>query len=63
LVDIEPLGPKSVATVRVSDAEFRVLIDSRDVSSLELGQPIGVELVNLHRMLAFDTATGMRLQA
>ena len=63
LADIEPLGPKSVATVSVREAEFRVLIDSRDVPALALDQPIGVEPVNPHRMLAFDTATGMRLRA
>lgn len=63
LVDIEPLGPKSVATVRVKEAEFRVLIDSRDVAALELDQAIGVEMINTQRMLAFDIATGMRLQS
>jgi len=63
LVDIEPLGPKSVATVSVKDAEFRVLIDSKDVAALELGQPIGVEMINVQRMLAFDIATGLRMQS
>lgn len=63
LVDIEPLGPKSVATVRVGEIEFRVLIDSRDVPALEPGQSVGVEPVNLDRMLAFDLETGMRLRA
>ena len=63
LADIEPLGPKSVATVRVEGEEFRVLIDSRDVPALEPGQPVGVEPVNQHRMLAFDAKTGMRLRA
>lgn len=62
LVDIEPLGPKSVATVRVSEAEFRVLIDSKDVPSLELEQSIGVEMINVQRMLAFDIETGMRIR-
>lgn len=62
LVDIEPLGPKSVAMVRVKDAEFRVLIDSKDVPALELEQAIGVEPVHVERMLAFDLATGLRLR-
>ena len=63
LVDIEPLGPKSVATVQVKDAEFRVLINSRTVPGLELHQPIGVELANSQRMLAFDLSTGLCLRA
>ena len=63
LVDIEPLGPNSVATVRVKDAEFRVFLDSRDVPGVELNQPIGVEPATVGRMLAFDLATGLRLQA
>ncbi|MGE4423115.1 MAG: ABC transporter ATP-binding protein [Pseudodesulfovibrio sp.] len=63
LVDIEPLGPKSVATVRVKDAEFRVLIDSRDVPGLALNEPIGVTPVHTERMVAFDLETGLRLRA
>jgi len=63
LADIEPLGPKSVAAVKVGEAEFRVLIDSKDVPSLELGQPIGVEPVHTERMLAFDLESGLRLKA
>lgn len=63
LADIEPLGPKSVAAVKVGEAEFRVLIDSRDVPSLELGQAIGVEPVSTERMLAFDLESGLRLKA
>lgn len=63
LVDIEPLGPKSVATVQVQNAEFRVLIDSKEVPGLTFGEPIGVELTNMARMLAFDLKTGLRLQA
>ncbi|EGB13319.1 ABC transporter related protein [Pseudodesulfovibrio mercurii] len=63
LIDIEPLGPKSVATVRVHDAEFRVLIDSREVPGLTLHAPIGVTPVNTARMVAFDLETGLRIQA
>jgi multiple sugar transport system ATP-binding protein len=63
LVDIEPLGPKSMATVRCADAEFRVLIDSREVPGLDVGSPIGVTPVNAERMLAFDLQTGLRLTA
>ncbi|QGY40557.1 ATP-binding cassette domain-containing protein [Pseudodesulfovibrio cashew] len=63
LADIEPLGPKSVATVAVKDEEFRVLIDSKAVPSLALGQSIGIGLTNEERMLAFDLETGLRLRA
>lgn len=63
LADIEPLGPKSVAAVRVGEVEFRVLIDSKDVPSMELGQTVGVELVHEERMLAFDMTSGQRLRA
>lgn len=62
LADIEPLGPKSVATVKVKDAEFRILIDSKVVPGLEIGQPVGVEAVHMERMLAFDLETGARLK-
>jgi multiple sugar transport system ATP-binding protein len=63
LVDIEPLGPKSVATVRVRDAEFRVLIDSRDVPGQALNEQVGVTPVHNERMVAFDLETGLRLRA
>lgn len=61
LVDIEPLGPKSAATVRVYEEEVRVLIDSKDVPKLEIDQPIGMEMTCLDRMLAFDLKTGASL--
>jgi len=63
LADIEPLGPKSVATVSFGEVELRVLIDSKAVPSLALGEPIGVESVHGERMLAFDLETGLRLRA
>ncbi|MEF2229613.1 MAG: ABC transporter ATP-binding protein [Pseudodesulfovibrio sp.] len=63
LADIEPLGPKSVATVASGEVEFRVLIDSKATPSLELGGAIGVEPVHAGRMLAFDLQTGQRLRA
>lgn len=62
LVDVEPLGPKSAATVRVVDAEFRVLIDTKDVPGLDAGQAVGLDMVRPERMLAFDLATGLRLR-
>jgi multiple sugar transport system ATP-binding protein len=61
LVDIEPLGPKSVLTVRNEAAELRLLVDSKAAPGLSMGQVVGVEAVNTNRMLAFDLITGLRI--
>ncbi|MFO7597510.1 MAG: ABC transporter ATP-binding protein [Desulfocurvibacter africanus] len=61
LIDIEPLGLKSVLTVRNDAAELRILVASNETHGLSLGQSVGVEAINTGLMLAFDPVTGRRL--
>ncbi len=61
VIDIEPLGLKSVVTVRNSRAELRLLVESSTTRGLLPGQTVGVELTDNALLLAFDPATGLRL--
>ena len=61
MIDIEPLGLKSVVTVRNSRAELRLLVESSTTRGLLPGQTVGVELTDNALLLAFDPATGLRL--
>lgn len=61
LTDIEPLGLKSVLTVRNAAAELRVLVESAQTHGLRLGEPLGFALLQAQRLVAFDPADGRRL--
>lgn len=61
LTDIEPLGLKSVLSVQSDDGELRVVVESSESSSMELGKNVGISIVDSSRILAFDTETGDRL--
>ena len=61
LVDIEPLGLKSVLTVRNKDTEMRMLVDSAQAVGLAEGQTLGVEFTSRNKLLAFDPETGQRI--
>ncbi|TVM33414.1 ABC transporter ATP-binding protein [Oceanidesulfovibrio marinus] len=63
VIDFEPLGLKSVLTVRNDAAELRMLVDSAAAQSVSMGQEVGVEPLNPHLMLAFDKETGLRIGA
>lgn len=65
LMDVEPLGLKSVLTVETgagdSACSLRLLADSKKARTLQQGQSIGIDLPNPERLLAFDAQTGRSL--
>jgi multiple sugar transport system ATP-binding protein len=61
LIDVEPLGLKSVLTVRNAAAELRILVESTVARNVSVGQSVGVEVANASMLLAFDPATGRRM--
>lgn len=65
LVDVEPLGLKSVLTVENdgngSAWNLRLLADSWRARKLQNGQAVGICLPNPERLLAFDAQTGLSL--
>lgn len=61
LIDIEPLGLKSVLTVRNAGAELRLLVESEATRDIPVGQNVGVEVANASMLLAFDASTGRRM--
>lgn len=61
VVDIEPLGLKSVLTLESSEAEFRLTTASSVSSGIEIGQTVGVDIVDSSKLLAFNKDTGNRL--
>ena len=61
LIDIEPLGLKSVLTVRNPGAELRLLVESRITRNLLPGETVGIEPTNISMLLAFDSFTSRRL--
>ena len=58
LIDIEPLGMKSAATIRNNAAELRIHVESRETRGLAIGQNVGLAPVEPSKMLAFDAETG-----
>jgi multiple sugar transport system ATP-binding protein len=58
LVDIEPLGLKSVITVRNDAAEIRVQVESAAARGLATGQAVGLAPLNTARLLAFASGDG-----
>lgn len=61
LTDIEPLGLKSVLSVRNEAAELRVLVESAEARGLAPGQNLGLSVADESRLLAFDPAGGQRI--
>lgn len=65
LVDVEPLGLRSVLTVETgadnSRYSLRLLADSTLARSLHSGQSVGLSLPHPERLLAFDAQTGRSL--
>lgn len=58
LVDIEPLGLKSVLTVRNDAVEFRLQASSADAHGLSIPQPIGLKLIDPAKLLCFSDTSG-----
>lgn len=56
LTDIEPLGLKSVLSVRNEAAELRVLVESAETRGLVPGQNLALSVAEEGKLLAFDPA-------
>ncbi len=61
LIDIEPLGLKSVLTVKNAEAELRLVVDTAAARDMQVGQDMGLDVINPERLLAFSPKTGERL--
>ncbi|AGW13117.1 ABC transporter ATP-binding protein [Megalodesulfovibrio gigas] len=63
VIDVEPLGLKSVLTVRNEDAELRVVVETATLPRLGLavGASLGVTVTNPDALLAFDLQSGRRI--
>ncbi|TVQ98667.1 MAG: ABC transporter ATP-binding protein [Desulfovibrionales bacterium] len=62
LVDIEPLGPRSVLTVRNDFGEARILVAAADFQGAEIGTTLAVKVDHPEKMLFFDGITGRSLK-
>ncbi len=60
LVDVEPLGLKSVLTVRVDAVDLRMVTDAATARDLRPGATLGMDVATDH-MVAFDSSSGVRL--
>lgn len=61
LIDIEPLGLKSVLTVSNAAAELRLIVESAATHGLAIDQDFGLIPANNSKLLAFDEANGKLL--
>lgn len=61
--DIEPLGLKSVLTVKKGEAEVRVLVESVAAKTVAVGREIGLRVKHPSMLHAFAAASGRRLTA
>lgn len=60
VADMEPLGLKSVLTVRNDAAELRVLLETVKAREVAIGQAVGLDVCSKENILAFDQTTGKR---
>ncbi len=58
LFDIEPLGPRSVLTVRNDFGEARILVAATDFQEAEIGATLTFKVDHPEKMLFFDRITG-----
>ncbi|KUG28046.1 putative transport system atp-binding protein [hydrocarbon metagenome] len=63
VTDIEPLGLKSVLTVKKGEAEVRVLVESAAAMTVAVGREAGLRVTDPSMLHAFDPASGRRLTA
>lgn len=61
LIDIEPLGLKSVLTVRNDQAELRVQVDTVETRGLAIGRNMGLKLIHPSKLLGFSSSDGRLL--
>jgi multiple sugar transport system ATP-binding protein len=60
VLDIEPLGLRSVLTVKNEDAEMRLVIDASTAANCAPGDTVGIAVAD-DGLLAFDAVSGLRL--
>jgi ABC-type sugar transport system ATPase subunit len=58
--DVEPLGLRSMLTVKNEEAEMRLVIDAGAVRGYEVGDAVGINVIDAN-LLAFDTVSGIRI--
>jgi multiple sugar transport system ATP-binding protein len=58
--DIEPLGLKSMVTVKNEESEMRLIVDTDVAGRFGAGDMVGLDLVDLG-LMAFDAVSGVRL--
>ncbi len=63
LADIEPMGLKSVLTVRNDAAELRLTIQSGKTQGLSIHQNLGLRVIDPAKMLAFDSVNAQLLNS
>lgn len=61
LIDVEPLGLKSVLTVQNDAADVRVLVDSAEAKGLSEKQNVGLDIVAHSKILPFNKYDGYRI--
>ena len=58
--DVEPLGLKSMLTVKNEEAEMRLVIDADSARGHAVGDAVGINVIDAN-LLAFDTVSGIRI--
>jgi multiple sugar transport system ATP-binding protein len=58
--DVEPLGLKSMLTVKNEEAEMRLVIDADSSRGHVVGDAVGINVIDAN-LLAFDTVSGIRI--
>ena len=58
--DIEPLGLKSMLTVKNQEAEMRMVINADVAGQYAVGEVVGIDVID-GNLLAFDPVSGMRI--
>ncbi len=61
LIDIEPLGLKTVVTIQNQEAQLRLVVASNKAKGLEIGSHIGVDIIEPGAMLFFNKKSGLRV--
>lgn len=62
VTDIEPLGLKSVVTVKKESTTLRIVVKSTQLSEVSVGQNVGIAIIDQERLLAFDSSDGQLLR-
>lgn len=58
--DLEPLGLRSMLTVRTETSAIRMVVEAKTASGLTLGDEVGVKMIDAG-LLAFDPVSGVRI--